>query len=372
MATPNTSTPNADVLRHIVDVHCHPTDAPGGVSDASMERLGITICAMATMQSDQDKVKALALRFPEKVVPCFGYHPWFSHLISTAPPSLPIDKETHYRSLFFSDSANPKKSDADEAQFQQLLHALPDPRPLLSVIDEVRANLTSFPNAMLGEVGVDRVFRVPIDYAASPRVLTPFHIPLGHQLAVLQAQMEMAVELGRNISVHSVKAQQATIDLLGAMKKKYGARWNQLSVDMHSCGFSAQSWRDVEKKHENAFLSLSTVINFSHANHRALIAECSPDRLLVESDYNDVEMCTPQTWDMIKIVAEVKGWPIETEWVDDAKLLESEETWGVVRRLEKNWTRFKNGRHPARQTRKEKKRPDYHSEESDVEPVDRW
>jgi Tat protein secretion system quality control protein TatD with DNase activity len=72
MSTPNTSTPNADVLRHIVDVHCHPTDAPGGVSDASMERLGITICAMATMQSDQDKVKALALRYPEKVVPCFG------------------------------------------------------------------------------------------------------------------------------------------------------------------------------------------------------------------------------------------------------------------------------------------------------------
>jgi hypothetical protein len=75
---------------------------------------------------------------------------------------------------------------------------------------------------------------------------------------------------------------------------------------------------------------------------------------------------------MIKIVAEVKGWPIETEWVDDAKLTESEETWGVVRRLEKNWTRFKNGRHPVRQTRKEKKRPDYHSEESDVEQVDRW
>jgi Tat protein secretion system quality control protein TatD with DNase activity len=175
-----------------------------------------------------------------------GYHPWFSHLISTAPPSSPIDKETHYRSLFFSDSANPKKSDADEAQFQQLLRALPDPRPLLSVIGEVHANLAAFPHAMLGEVGVDRVFRVPIDYTASPRVLTPFHIPLGHQLAVLQAQMEVAVELGRNISIHSVKAQQATIDLLGAMKKKYGARWNQLSVDMHSCGFSAQSWRDVE------------------------------------------------------------------------------------------------------------------------------
>lgn len=114
------------------------------------------------------------------------------------------------------------------------------------MLDEVRANLASFPNAMLGEVGVDRVFRIPIDYFASPRILTPFHIPLSHQLAVLQAQMEVAVELGRNISIHSVKAQQATIDLLGAMKKKYGIRWNKLSVDMHSCGFSAQSWRDVE------------------------------------------------------------------------------------------------------------------------------
>ena len=99
---------------------------------------------------------------------------------------------------------------------------------------------------MVGEVGVDRVFRVPIDFFASPRVLTSFTIPLSHQIAVLRAQMELAVELGRNVSIHSVKAQQATIELLGAMKQKHGSRWNEISVDMHSCGFSAQSWLDVE------------------------------------------------------------------------------------------------------------------------------
>ena len=99
---------------------------------------------------------------------------------------------------------------------------------------------------MLGEVGLDRVFRVPLDYFASPRHLTTFTIPLAHQMAILEAQIEVAVELGRNISVHSVKSQQATLELLGRMKKKFGEKWNRISVDMHSCGFNPQTWRDVE------------------------------------------------------------------------------------------------------------------------------
>lgn len=64
--------PSPDVLSHIVDVHCHPTDALEGVSDTSMDRLKITVCAMSTMPSDQAKVRDLASRYPEKVVPCFG------------------------------------------------------------------------------------------------------------------------------------------------------------------------------------------------------------------------------------------------------------------------------------------------------------
>jgi len=64
--------PSVDILRHVVDVHCHPTDAPEGVSSDSMDKLGITICAMSSMQSDQGKVRDLHTRYPEKVVPCFG------------------------------------------------------------------------------------------------------------------------------------------------------------------------------------------------------------------------------------------------------------------------------------------------------------
>jgi len=86
------------------------------------------------------------------------------------------------------------------------------------------------------------------------------------------------------------------------------------------------------------FLSLSTVINGRSQNHRTLIAACSPDRLLVESDYNDINICTERTWEMIKTVADVRGWSLEKEWTDDL----DESNWGTVRKLEKNWFAFRN------------------------------
>jgi hypothetical protein len=37
-----------------------------------MESLQITICAMSTMASDQQRVRDLAMAYPTKVIPCFG------------------------------------------------------------------------------------------------------------------------------------------------------------------------------------------------------------------------------------------------------------------------------------------------------------
>jgi hypothetical protein len=58
------------VLRHVVDVHCHPTDSPTPLS--TMNSLPIRICAMATRRDDQERVAELALQHPEKVIPAFG------------------------------------------------------------------------------------------------------------------------------------------------------------------------------------------------------------------------------------------------------------------------------------------------------------
>ena len=150
-------------------------------------------------------------------------------------------------------SIPPPPPDSLEAQFATLLANLPNPRLLSEVLLELKQNLSEFPSAMLGEVGLDRVFRVPLDYFAKPRHLTAFTIPLAHQVAILEAQMKVAVELGRNISLHSVKSHQATLELLSRMKTKYGEKWNRISVDMHSCGFNPQVWKDIEVRWSNWF-----------------------------------------------------------------------------------------------------------------------
>jgi hypothetical protein len=65
-----TSLPPSSLLRHVVDVHCHPTDT--GVNESSQNALPIRICAMASRRSDQSKVAELARSRPDKIIPCFG------------------------------------------------------------------------------------------------------------------------------------------------------------------------------------------------------------------------------------------------------------------------------------------------------------
>ncbi|TCD64062.1 hypothetical protein EIP91_004570 [Steccherinum ochraceum] len=336
------SSPNPSVLAHVVDVHCHPTDSP--VPSEVMDQLSIRICAMSTRASDQPLVRDLANKYPAKVIPCFGYHPWFSHWIAIDPFT---SKEDHYRHLL----VDPSKSEHAEA-FDRLLPYLPDPTPLSDMITSLRSDLQAFPHSMLGEVGLDRSARIPftppspVPYALhdpEKKELSPFTVPLEHQLKVIEAQLELAVELGRNISMHSVKAQQATVDLLDRMAKRFGEKWTRVSIDLHSCGLSAQTWRDIERKHPNAFLSLSTAINSRSPAHKTLVAACSPTRILVESDFNDIRPCAMRTWDMLCTVAEVKGWSVEEQWDDEAP--DDRETWGAVRRLEENWKRFEKGGH---------------------------
>lgn len=278
-----------------------------------------------------------------------GYHPWFSHWISIIPGAT---REEHYRRLF-------SPSGKHQEMFERMLLRLPDPIPLADILAELRRNLSSFSQAMLGEVGLDRAARVPIEYATTPRELTHFVIPLEHQLAVLEAQIDLAVELRRNISIHSVKSHQATVDLLSRMQQKYGPEWKRVSIDLHSCGLSVETWKAIEvldlhciapystashctqKRHLNVYMSLSTVINGRSSNHRALIEACSSRRILVESDYHAIEQCAERTWEMVLTVANIKGWVVETTWKKDSRA----EDWGAVRRLRRNWQEFQEGNH---------------------------
>lgn len=170
-----------------------------------------------------------------------GYHPWFSHCI-TLDPSLP--KEDHYRRLFL----DVQKTITLEHRtiFDDILPTLPLPRSLNDILEEIGHNLSIFPNAMVGEVGMDRSFRVPYDFHERPRRYTPFTVPIDHQITILEAQLDLAIELKRNVSIHSVHLQQATVDLLNRLAKKHGDSFYRISVNLHSCALSSETWRSIE------------------------------------------------------------------------------------------------------------------------------
>ncbi|KAJ7293052.1 TatD DNase family Scn1 [Mycena rebaudengoi] len=337
----------SNLLAHIVDVHCHPTD--GLISDESMRNLHITLLAQSTRSGDQRVVRNLSLSYPNKVIPCFGYHPWFTHTISVKPIS---SKYEHYKQLFGDSEAAPQSSE-NNAIFEELVSFLPEPIPIDQVILDLRHNfeLFSTTTAVLGEVGLDKAFRVAFDSSASPRRLSPFTIPLDHQLAILEAQLDLAVELGRNVSFHSVKAPLATLELFQRMNLKHGSQWENIRIDMHSCSMSPEAFLDLQRRQpNNIFLSLSTAVNGRSKNLKKLISMCPSNRILVESDINDIEQTTERCVEMLKIVAEVKGWHVEDqEWSNDADAEEA--NWGAIRRLEANWVLFRDGESPKNSER---------------------
>lgn len=151
-------------------------------------------------------------------------------------------KEDHYRSLFLQPGS------AKEGELDRLVPLLREPVALSKVIQIVKEKLLKYPNAMVGEVGLDKSFRIAYNPypAPPPRKLSPFSTPLSHQMVILEAQLRLAVELKRNVSLHSVGAQQPTVELLQRMSQNYGKDWLRISVDMHSCGLSADVWKTVQ------------------------------------------------------------------------------------------------------------------------------
>ncbi|KAI0046611.1 Metallo-dependent hydrolase [Auriscalpium vulgare] len=312
---------------------------------------------MSSRADDQSKVAALAHAHPRRVVPAFGYHPWWTHAISLRRP--PPAREEHYRALFLGGGEDLKdsgeKGKEREEAFQRLWPGLAEPRALDDVLEELRANLVAFPAALLGEVGIDRAARP--DHADpfadwSRRALSPFTTPLDHQLAVLDAQLALAVELRRPVSLHSVKAPAPTRALLDRAAARHGHAFSAVSVDLHSCGLSPEVWVDIEKHHANVYLSLSTAINARSPNHVALIRTAAPTRLLAESDYPFAHLSAQETWRMVLTIAQTRGWRVEDAWdypevADESEIVgeDAREGWGVVRRLEENWRAFLRGGH---------------------------
>lgn len=380
----------------VFDAHCHPTDTVASQDDVpQMKARALTI--MATRGEDQDLVKQFANRYgvkhgtvqalscdgdndsPTQLVPSFGWHPWFSHQIfddSISPP-LEIDAVRHYQAVL---TPSPD---------EEFISLLPQPRPLSGLLNHLRESLDMFPYALIGEIGIDRSFRLPNHWTANDeakrkegltpggregRRLTPYRVQIDHQRSVLKAQLHLAGELARPVSVHGVAAHGIVFETLketwrGHEKEVLSKRERKRrtsTANAHAgqatdnkngegnkpdpkpyppriCLHSYSGPADALKQYldpsipATIYFSFSRLVNFSNKSVKAVeaVKGVPDDRILIESDLHSAgDEMDRLLEDITRLVCEIKGWSL----IDGVKLLAG------------NWRRFVFGDQSAYST----------------------
>jgi Tat protein secretion system quality control protein TatD with DNase activity len=365
----------------VFDAHCHPTDTMSSVDlIPSMKAKVLTV--MATREQDQGLVAQVADRLgirddssffqqwdeETRIIPCFGWHPWFSHLLfddTAYEGKINLEEEEriqHYQSVLI-----PKSEDRD------FFLAVPPPTPLSHLITRTRTYLEQYPLALVGEIGLDKSFRIPNislpdqaqrDEALTPggregRRLSPYRVSMDHQRKVLRAQLALAGEMQRAVSVHGVQAhgivlealkdtwkghekkvptrkerkqerdaaemQVEELDIESTVSKPYPPR-----ICLHSYSGAADALQQYLRPSVPAevFFSFSSLVNFTTtaaSKAEQVIAALPVDRILVESDLDNAGAEMDSYLEhIVRKICKLKGWSVEE---------------GVVQ-LGQNWKRF--------------------------------
>lgn len=388
----------------VYDAHCHPTDTMSSIPTMpSMKTRVLTV--MATRSEDQDLVlraaEAHSVKSPspsqwsaeECIVPCFGWHPWFAHQMyldcesqyaNASGPLTGDDKIAHYQSVL-----QPSRETLSEEDKQTFL-SLPDPTPFSHFLATTRRHLERFPFALVGEIGLDRSFRIPESWTADSltwttrnhaltpggregRPLTPFRCSPAHQKKICAMQLQLAAEMGRAVSVHGVQAHGAVFEVLSELwrgcerevlskreRKKRGMDHPSALVEdagpgggggserkqatpyppricLHSYSGNASNFKQYLNPAIPAaiYASFSTAVNLGDAlddetpNAFEEVVKVVPDHLvLVESDLHTAgEEMDRRMEDIVRRICVVKGWELSEG----------------VERLGKNWRAFAFG-----------------------------
>lgn len=277
-------------------------------------------------------------------------------------------KAAHYRTVL-----TPPPSDA-------FITSLPDPRSLDDFLSTTKQHLAEHPLALSGEIGLDKGFRLPEawddgrdrDEGLTPggregRRLSPHKVTMEHQRAVLAAQLKLAGEMGRAVSVHGVQAAGLLYETLagswkgherevvgrrrkkmveleadvakfpeqedeveaGGPEAKVEARPFPPRICLHSYSGPPETVRQYLHRSIPAdiFFSFSTAVNFSGESRKAEEAiKVVPDNMiLVESDLHVAgERMDEMLEDVTRRICEIKGWSLEQG----------------VKQLGKNWRHF--------------------------------
>lgn len=258
----------------LCDAHCHPTTYNvEELANVGSMTTNFMVC-MSTSLKDMDDVRTLAANYPERVIPAYGLHPWLSHYFYVG--TLDIDKSSHYKRVLVPEPN------------EEFIRQLPDPLSIDVVIRKMQERLQSDSKAIIGECGLDKTFRIPDTVM---KKLSKHTVAMGHQIEILKAQLEVAAEYKRPVSLHGVKCPQNLLDTI----KLFGKRLT--SICLHSFSgnaqFMEQNWYMKKTQMDRkdlpiVYVSVSHLINNCNRSTSIedLVEVIPPDRLLLESDYH--------------------------------------------------------------------------------------
>ena len=278
-------------------------------------------------------------------------------------------KVAHYKSVL-----SPQPED------EEFLKRLPEPRPFRHFLGQTRTYLNRYPLALVGEVGLDRSFRIPDawlpeevqdrDDALTPggregRRLSPYRVSIEHQKKVLRTQLLLAGEMKRAVSVHGVGAHGLVYETVAETWKGHerhvlskrarrtqeaAAKANAEPIEaedqspppkgpkpyppricLHSYSGPAEAVKQYIAPSVpcDVFFSFSTAINSwsegGDGKVEAAVKAIPDDRVLIESDLHIAgDRMDQHLQEIIEKICQVKQWELEDG----------------VRQLGRNWKRF--------------------------------
>lgn len=338
------------------DAHCHPTDINASLTNVpNMKTQTLTI--MATRISDQSLVDEAAEEHNKRIVPAFGHHPWFAHLVydDTRHPNASIDlsqRAEHFKSVL-----QPPPTDDEIGTW---LTGAGDVIALSALIAKQRDHLLKHSTALIGEVGLDRASRIPEPWPNTPdsrkmertegsregRRLAKQRVSIDHQRKILAAQMALAGELERGVSVHGVQAHGVLFDFFkqlwkgheieGRQKRKKAAdNENALPstcappkaqmpfpprICLHSYSGSVENLKQYFSPRipSEIYASFSIAVNFNipdspaAAKAEEVIKWIPADKLLIESDLHRAGADMDDMMELIaRKVCHLRGWTLD-------------------------------------------------------------